>query len=169
MPSASPSGPISIRPATAADLPAIVAMRNALNDLERAGCPHAAIQRLTLDEFTAVWGPTLASPTHCWRIVEHGGQPTGFGLIYLLFPQLSAPAAFVQWAYLDAAHRGQGVGEKLFAEMMEWARAKRATRIELQFIDGNTLAERFWSKLDFRPYARKCVLELRRAGSVSDG
>jgi hypothetical protein len=30
-------------------------------------------------------------------------------------------------------------------------------RVELQFIDGNSIAERFWTKMGFRPYARKCV------------
>ena len=91
-----PSSSVSIRPATAADLPALVAMRDALNDLERAGCPHAAIQRMTPEEFASVWGPTLDSPTHCWRVVESAGRPVGFGMIYLLFAQLHAPAAFIR-------------------------------------------------------------------------
>ncbi|HXG12470.1 MAG TPA: GNAT family N-acetyltransferase [Gemmataceae bacterium] len=150
-------GPVIIRPATAADLPAIVAMRDALNDLERAGCPHAAIQRMTLEEFTAVWGGTLASPTHCWRIVEAGGRPVGFGLIYLVFPQTRSPGAFLHWAYLDPAYRRQGLGRALLDHLLDWARAAGAQRVELQFIDGNEAAERFWTKAGFRPFARKCV------------
>lgn len=151
---------VLIRPAMASDLPMIVTMRNDLNDLERAGCPHAAIQRLTLEEFATVWGPTLESRTHCWRIVEVEGRPIGFGLIYLLFPQLPAPAAFVQWAYLSPTNRRLGLGKMLMDHLFEWARFRGAIRVELQFIDGNASAERFWEKLGFRAYARKCVREL---------
>jgi GNAT superfamily N-acetyltransferase len=151
---------VSIRPATADDLPAIVAMRDALNELERSGCPHAAIQRMTLEEFSSVWGATLSSPTHCWRIVEADGRPIGFGMIYLLFPQMRSTGAFIQWAYLDPAHRRQGLGQMLLDHMLDWARAKGAKRVELQFIDGNKAAERFWDKMGFRPYTRRCVRDL---------
>jgi GNAT superfamily N-acetyltransferase len=155
-----PAGAFTIRPATADDLPAIVAMRNDLNDLERAGCPHAAIQRLTLDEFAAAWGPTLTSPAHCWRVVESDGRPVGFGLLYLLYPHTAAPGAFVQWAYLAPACRRMGAGQALAEALFDWARSQGAKRVELQFIDGNALAENFWGKLGFRPFARKCVREL---------
>src|SRR5262245_52776674 len=40
------AGPFLIRAARAEDLPAIVAMRDALNALELVGSPHAPIQRL---------------------------------------------------------------------------------------------------------------------------
>src|SRR5262249_24819833 len=122
---------VSIRPATADDLPTIVALRDALNDLERAACPHAGIQRMTLEEFTSAWGATLNSPTHCWRLVQVEGRPVGFGMIYLLFPQTRSPGAFVQWAYLDPAHRRRGLGQALFNHLLDWARARGAKRVEL--------------------------------------
>lgn len=151
------TGPFLIRPATAADLPAIVAMRDALNALELAGSPHAPIVRLTVDEFAAVWGPTLDDPGHCWRVVEVDGRLVGFGLIFLTTPRTVPPGAFVQWAYLDPTCRRQGLGRLLFDQLSAWAQSMGANRIELQFIEGNVSAERFWAKTGFRPYARKCV------------
>jgi GNAT superfamily N-acetyltransferase len=151
---------ITLRPATTNDLPTLVAMRNDLNALERAGCPHAAIQPLTLEEFAAVWGPTLGSPTHCWRVVEADGRPIGFGMIYLLFPQTRAPGAFLQWAYLAPEFRRQGTGRLLLDHLLEWARSQGARRVELQYIDGNQIAEQFWTRMGFRPYARKCARDL---------
>ena len=146
-----------IRPATIADLPAIVAMRDRLNVLERRGCPHAAIVPLTLAQFTAMWGETFTSPAHCWRVVEVAEELVGFGLIYLATPRTTPPGAYIHWAYLEETQRRGGLGRKLVDEMLAWARVQGATRVELQFIDGNGIAERFWTKVGFRPYARKCV------------
>jgi len=39
------AGSVCLRPATPADLPVIVAMRNELNDLELTGCRHATPAR----------------------------------------------------------------------------------------------------------------------------
>lgn len=151
---------VRLRPAIADDLPNIVAMRDRLNALELAGCPHASIQKLTVAEFTGLWGPTLQHPDYCWRIVEVDGQPVGFGLIYLSQPRTEPPAAFLHWAYLEPGHRRGGLGQQLVDELLGWARAHRAARVELQFIDGNLVAERFWTKVGFQPFARKCVLHL---------
>jgi GNAT superfamily N-acetyltransferase len=153
-----------IRPATVADLPTLVAMRDRLNDLERAGCPHASIQRMTVGDFAAVWGRTLEDPHYCWRVVEVGGRPVGFGLVYLTHPQLPPSGAFLHWAYLEPDQRGRGLGRLLFEEMLLWCRERGAGRIELQYIDGNDAAEHFWRALGFRPYARKCVMHLEPSG-----
>jgi GNAT superfamily N-acetyltransferase len=148
---------VRIRPAAADDLPAIVAMRDRLNELERAGCAHAAIQPFTLEQFTTHWSPSMTNPNFCWRIVEAAGRPVGFGLIYLLAPQLPRSAAYIHWAYLEENQRRRGAGRLLLDELLAWARSKGASRVELQFIDGNQAAERFWTKMGFRGFARKCV------------
>ena len=157
-----PTASVGIRPATLNDLPAIVAMRNDLNALELAACPHAAIQRMTLEQFTAQWGRTIGDPDYCWRLVEAGRQPVGFALIYLTTPRVAPTPAYLQWAYLAPPYRRRGVGRMLFEHLAGWARARGAGRIELQFIEGNEPAERFWAKVGFRPYARKCVHYLDR-------
>lgn len=145
-----------IRPATLADLPAIVAMRDTLNTHELVGSPHAPIQRLTLEQFAAFWSATFSDPHHCWRIVEVDGQHVGFGLIYML-AKTRLPGAFIHWAYVDEAQRRSGLGRLLFDHLAVWAREQGATRIELQYIDNNHIAENFWTKLGFQSYAHKCV------------
>jgi GNAT superfamily N-acetyltransferase len=148
---------VRIRPATVDDLPAVVAMRDRLNELERAGCPHAAIQPFTLEQFTTHWSPSMSNPNFCWRIVEASGRPVGFGLIYLITPQLPRSAAYIHWAFLEESQRRRGAGRLLLDELLAWAKSKGANRVELQFIDGNQAAERFWTKMGFRGFARKCV------------
>jgi diamine N-acetyltransferase len=160
------AGSISLRPATRADLPAIVALRNELNDLERSGCAHAPILRHSLEEFTSFWGHTFDSPQHCWRLVEEAGQPVGFGLIYLM-PTTQSSGAYLHWAYLRPGQRQRGTGRRLFDELSGWARQKGAVRIELQFIAGNELAREFWTKVGFRPFASRCVHYLD--GTAPDG
>jgi GNAT superfamily N-acetyltransferase len=132
-------------------------MRDALNRLELAGCPHAAIQRLSVEEFTTLWGGTLTDPDYCWRIVEGDEQPRGFGLIFLLPPKVPPLGAYVQWAYMAPPYRRQGLGRLLLDHLVNWAHSRQVSRIELQFIEGNEAAERFWTKMGFQPFARKCV------------
>lgn len=164
---APPAGSIILRPATQADLPAIVAMRDELNAIELAGCPHAAIIHMSVSEFAALWGPTFDSPAHCWRVVEETGKPIGFGLVYLMKPQTRPPGAYLHWAYLAEGKRQQGTGRMLFDELLGWARSQGVSRIELQFIEGNEPARRFWSKVGFRPYAQRCVHYLAEPTSSS--
>jgi GNAT superfamily N-acetyltransferase len=149
-----------IRPGRLEDLAAIVAMRDALNALERAGCPHAPIQKLTLEQFTAFWGRTFEDADHCWRIVECARQPVGFGLVYLL-PRSRPAAAFLHWAYLAPDKRRHGVGRQLVEDLITWARGRGACHVELQFIEGNEIARQFWTGVGFLPYARKCVYHLQ--------
>src|SRR5262249_12231913 len=118
--------------------------------------PHAPIQRLSLAEFTALWGPTLDDPAYCWRVVEVDGRLVGFGLIFLT-GQTHPPGALVQWAYLEPAYRRQGLGQLLVGQLFTWAQSAGANRIELRYIEGNAGAERFWAKLGFRSFARQCV------------
>jgi GNAT superfamily N-acetyltransferase len=145
-----------LRPARRDDVPALVKMRDELNALELQGSPHAPIRKLSVTEFDERWGVTIGTEDHCWLIVESSGGPVGFGMIYLM-PQPTPPAAFIQWAYLDQRQRRRGLGEQLLGHLTEWARGKGANRIELQFIEGNEAAQRFWTKMGFQPYARKCV------------
>ena len=148
---------IAIRPARLDDLPAIVTMRDTLNRLELSGCQHAAIVPLTLEKFAAIWGSSFDSPNHCWRVAEANGRLVGFGLIYLLSPRTEPPGAYVHWAFVEEPYRRHGLGKKLLDDLLDWARQQGAGRVELQFIDGNVRAERFWTKMGFRPFARKCV------------
>jgi RimJ/RimL family protein N-acetyltransferase len=153
-----------LRPAVEADLPAIVAMRNRLNALELAGSPHAPIQRLSEEDFAALWGHTLQSPQHCWRVLEADGRPVGFGLIYLITPAPQTPGAFLHWAYLEEEYRRQGHGQALLEALLAWARERGVQRVELRYIEGNEFAARFWQKTGFRTFARQCVLWLEPRG-----
>jgi GNAT superfamily N-acetyltransferase len=153
----------SVRPASRADLPAIVAMRDDLNRLELEGSPHAPIQRLNLAEFTGLWGHTFDSARHCWRILDVDGQPAGFGLIYLMTPS-SPPGAYIHWLYLRPGQRRRGLGRMLVDELFAWARSQGAQRVELRFIEGNEVARQFWTKVGFLPYARTCVCYLGDTG-----
>lgn len=63
----------------------------------------------------------------------------------------------MHWAYLAKSHRRKGTGRQLLDELITWARAKGANRVELRYIDGNEAAQRFWAKMGFQPFARQSV------------
>src|SRR5438874_1681172 len=88
---------LPIRVATIDDVPAIVAMRDRLNALELANCPHASIEPLTVAQFAERWGPTFGHPDYHWQIAEDDGRAVGFGLIYLTLPVTEPPHAFLHW------------------------------------------------------------------------
>lgn len=145
-----------LRPARRDDLPLIVQLRDALNALELRGSPHAPIRRLSVPEFDELWGATIGTENSQWTVIELGPKLIGFGLIYLV-PKPPPAGAFIQWAYVEESERRHGLGQKLLDHMTAWARDRGANRIELQFIEGNETARRFWTKLGFRPYAQRCV------------
>jgi GNAT superfamily N-acetyltransferase len=148
---------LAFRQATIDDLPAIVAMRDELNQLELAGCPYAPIRKLSVEQFTADWGKSFDDPNYFWCLVEAAGKPAGFALIYLMTPSSRPPGAFIHWAFLRPPQRRRGAGRMLFDHLAAWARERGANRIELQFIEGNEDARQFWARIGFRPFAQKCV------------
>src|SRR5438445_678675 len=68
-PTRSPTMKPPLRAATIDDVPTIVAMRDRLNALELANCPHASIEPLTVAQFAERWGPTFGHADYHWQIV----------------------------------------------------------------------------------------------------
>jgi GNAT superfamily N-acetyltransferase len=61
------------------------------------------------------------------------------------------------WAHPDI--RGSGAGDRLVAEVVAWARAEGASVVQLQVIQDNLRARRFYEKNGFRLTGRTRVRE----------
>lgn len=82
-----------------------------------------------------------------------GGQIIGFahGSVKLLPAYLGGHmVGVVQHVYVAVEYQRQGVAELMIDYLDAWFRKKQVHSVELQVIDGNDQARRFWEKMGFR-------------------
>jgi ribosomal protein S18 acetylase RimI-like enzyme len=149
------SANVRIRPATPADLPAVL-------ELDRALFAFDARFDDTLD---AGWTGAAAGRTffeqRCSRAEGAAWVAEGAGglLGYLCGALMEAEdyrtvrtLAEVECMYVHPDARGTGVGRTLAEAFIAWAKAAGAERLRVVASAGNTAAVRFYEALDFRPH-----------------
>ena len=95
-------------------------------------------------------------------IAEHAGAPFGlaFGLVY------EAGVAHLGGMWVDPALRGRGLGRALVEAVIEWARDRGFTRIDLWVTERNQPAVRLYERTGFEPTGRRGVLPWNQALSI---
>lgn len=133
------------RPATAADLPAIVALladdalgagREDLSNLESYAAALARLDANTLLAVAEIEGQVRATlqMTVIQGLSNRGGR-----------------FALLQAVRVDSALRGQGVGAAFIAWAMDQARDRGCSKIELFTHESREAAQRFYARLGFSP------------------
>lgn len=140
------SGEISIRSATAADLPALCRLLAALFAQEAEFRPDAARQRAGLEAI-------LADP-EAGRILvadaEAGDGPVGMAaLLYTVSTALGGRVALLEDMVVAPRARGAGVGGALVEAALRRARADGALRVTLLTDGDNAAAQRFYRRHGF--------------------
>jgi GNAT superfamily N-acetyltransferase len=147
---------ITIRPAAAAELPALSALISGLFALEPDFVPDDARQMAGLAMLLADPGRSLVLAA----VDESPGRPAA--VIGMLSVQLVVSTAEGGWSGLledvvvAASHRGQGIGRRLVAAAEEWAVDKGATRMQLLADQENTPALAFYGHLGYDPTRMIC-------------
>ena len=129
---------MSIRPATADDLAAIMA-------IERASFPSDAWSE-------AMMAGELASPHGSYLVVEEAGRVIGYGGVRAV---RGAADADIQTIALDAAERGTGRGRMLLAALLECARNAGARTVFLEVRDDNPVAQGLYRREGFIETGRR--------------
>lgn len=81
-------------------------------------------------------------------IAEHEGFYAGYALFFAHFSSFRAqPGYYLDDLYVDPAFRGEGVGEALLRRIALLGAARGFERIDLQVLDWNAAAIRFYEKL----------------------
>jgi len=148
-----------IRPATAADLPTLMAFLQLKAQFD--GCPESLTA--TADQLAdALFGPNPM--THViW--VEVAGHPVGFASYYRTYSTfLARPGLWLDDLYVKATYRGQGLGKALIQHLCHIAQAQGCQRIDW-FVDGeNEPGIQFYEHMGgiLSPGLRACRLD--RAG-----
>jgi GNAT superfamily N-acetyltransferase len=136
----------SIRPATRADVPAILAFIRALAEFENLTHEVTATEeRLEEELFGAV------RKAEVLFACEHG-QPVGFALFFHNFSTfLSRAGLYVEDLFVLPEHRGKGYGRALMLQIAKIARERGCGRFEWTVLDWNQPAIDFYQSLGAEP------------------
>jgi GNAT superfamily N-acetyltransferase len=131
-----------IRPAQAADIPAIHQLIRDLASYEKALADVTGredeLRRALLAEPPAVFA----------HVAEHDGQVAGFALWYLSFSTWEAShGIYLEDLYVRPELRGLGLGRALLAELARICVARGYPRLEWAVLDWNTPSRGFYASL----------------------
>lgn len=133
---------LSIRPATAADLPLIAQLIRELAEYEKLA------HEVRFDE--AVLGAKLfgARPYAEVVIGELSGIPQGFALFFHNFSTFEGrPGIYLEDLFVRPAARGLGLGKALLSHLAKLALERDCARLEWSVLDWNAPAIGFYRKL----------------------
>ena len=136
------STPPTLRPATPADLPAIVGLITELADFEQ------------LTHLVVVTPQSLhphlfgARPVAEAVVGEVAGRVVAFALFFTNFSTfLGQPGLYLEDLYVQPAHRGTGLGKALLQHLGALAVARGCGRFEWSVLDWNQRAIDFYEKM----------------------
>lgn len=131
-----------IRPATPADVPAILDMIRELAEYERAAHEVRATEE---DLRTALFGDRPAAFVH---IAEEDGAVAGFTLWFLTFSTWrGVHGIYMEDLYVRPQHRGGGHGLALMGELARICAERGYQRLEWSVLDWNAPTIGFYEKL----------------------
>ncbi len=136
---------LTIRPATAADLPLIAQLIRDLAEYEKLA------HEVRFDE--AVLEAKLFGPRPYAEVVigELDGTPQGFALFFHNFSTFEGrPGIYLEDLFVRPAARGAGLGKALLAHLAALAIERDCARLEWSVLDWNEPAIGFYRKLGAR-------------------
>jgi len=138
----------AIRPATASDVPVILAFIRELAEYERLSHEVTATEELLA---TALFGPRPEAEV---LIAWADGAPVGFALFLTNFSTfLARPGLYLEDLFIRPAYRGLGLGKRLLIEVARLAVARGCGRYEWSVLDWNTPSIRFYESLGAEMHA----------------
>ena len=133
---------ISIRPATAEDLPLIASLIRALADYEKLA------HEVRFDE--TVLGQKLFGPRPYAEVVigELDGTPQGFALFFHNFSTFEGkPGIYLEDLFVKPEARGSGLGKALLSHLAALAIERDCARLEWWVLDWNEPSIGFYKSL----------------------
>lgn len=129
-----------IRPATAQDIPSMIALLEQLYEVERDFDFDEDLQRQGLEELLATNATVL--------VADLAGQVQGMAQMQELVSTASGgKVGLIEDLVVDAEHRSQGLGEELLSRLVEVSEERGYARIQLLADRENHGALKFYGRL----------------------
>jgi GNAT superfamily N-acetyltransferase len=146
---------LSIRPATAADVPLIAALIRDLADYEKLA------HEVRFDEGTLAAKLFGTRPYAEVVIGEVDGEAQAFALFFHNFSTFEGkPGIYLEDLYVRPAARGAGLGKALLRHLAALAVARDCARLEWSVLDWNAPAIGFYEALGARPMDEWTVMRV---------
>jgi GNAT superfamily N-acetyltransferase len=131
-----------IRPATPADIPAILQLIRALSDYEKLS-DQVVVTEAQLREH--LFGPRPYAEV---LLAEEAGRVVGYALFFHTYSTfLGRPSLYLEDLFVLPEHRGRGHGKGLLARLAQLAVERGCGRFEWMVLDWNTPAIQFYESL----------------------
>ena len=153
---------LTIRPASVADVPAILALIRGIAEYERLSHEVEASEALLRQHG---FGPRpVFEALLAERIAERdqmNDRAIGFALYFFTFSTFKArPTLYLEDLFVLPAERRHGVGRRLLAELARIAVERECGRMEWSVLDWNTPARDFYFKIGAVPMDEWTVFRL---------
>jgi GNAT superfamily N-acetyltransferase len=136
--------PITVRPATPADVGTIVALVKDLAEYEKAADQVVATEESMLRALFPQSGPPAAEAL----IGEVDGEPEGLALFFMNFSTwVGQQGVYLEDLFVRPSARGKGLGKALFLEVARISTARGCTRMDWAVLNWNTPAIDFYKSL----------------------
>jgi GNAT superfamily N-acetyltransferase len=141
-----PADDYTLRAATSADVPAILACIRGLAEYERLAHQCIATEAGLRE---TLFG---AAPAAEVVLASRGGETAGFALWFRNYSTfLAQPGIYLEDLFVFPAHRGHGLGRRLLAHLARTAAERGYGRVEWAVLDWNADAIRFYRSLGAVP------------------
>lgn len=155
-----PDGDFQLRPATAADLPALMELFRQLDEHQRPWrvfAPRRGIER----EMEVHYRDALRDPDALVMVATRGGRVVGMTVGKLQRPSSFSddPAVELSSAAVEPDSRGMGIGRALAGEIGRFARKLGVGRVTLKTFAQNERAVELWKELGFEPRILQMTIE----------
>ncbi|MBG0774842.1 MAG: GNAT family N-acetyltransferase [Desulfovibrionaceae bacterium] len=142
----------TLRPATRADMDAMVRLLGVLFGIEADFTPNVAAQRAGL-------ALMLAAPaTRCVLVAELDGAVVGMGTLQMVVSTAEgAPSGLIEDVVVDETARGLGIGRALVDGLRRRAAERGATRVQLLADADNGPALAFYEHIEFSRTGLVCL------------
>ena len=145
----------TIRPATPADVPAILGLIRELAAYEKLS--HVCVA--TEDLLTAhLFGPERAADS---LVALVDGAVVGYAIYFKTFSTfLARPGIYLEDIYVQPAHRGKGIGKSMLKRLAQLAVERGYGRVEWSVLDWNAPSIAFYKSLGAVPLDEWTMMRL---------